>query len=295
LRSLLGGLLIPAIRFSPPTAAQLTRSAAGIITLTGGQRLDVELTRLTTRPDYPPSGVESLVWRTQAAKRADSDPDSSQIGITRVTAADGSVGWLVSLHGTQVDPPLEWDSNPSGMLTNFRALIGDINEMGLATTAALVDAGVQRGEPVVLSGHSQGGIVSAALAADPDFTARFAVAAVLTIGSPVSRLRPARSTQVLSLEHTQDIMPALSGGGNPRTANQTTVLRDLSEASDPAVRAAAGGLGPAHKAAAYADTAKLVDSSTDPSIAAWREAARPILGAGPGATAETTYYTVRRQ
>jgi hypothetical protein len=286
-RSLIGTALSPLPLLGTPSTAEVTRGVTGVATMAYGPGLAVTIERGKTSQDVPPAGVESLVW--QIGGLADYDKSDSQIGVTKVTANDGSVSWLVSLPGTQ-SMSLGSDSNPGDMATNFRAVPGDTNAVGLATVAALIDAGVKTGEPVLLAGHSQGGIVGAALAADPEFTARFSVAAVLTLGSPVSQLTPSGSAQWLSLEHTQDIIPALSAGGNARGPNQTTVVRDVNGVSDPAIRG--DDLLWAHHLPIYADTAKQVDQSTDASVEAWRQAAAPVLD--PGARAQTTVYQVRR-
>jgi hypothetical protein len=286
------------VPFFVPTTAQAARGITALATIIDGETgLAVDVKRLKTTTGLAPSCIESLVWRTQAAKLSDSDPSTGDIGITKVTAADGSISWLVSLSGTQEPASFGTSSNPKDEESNFRALTGDVNAVGLATMAALADAGVKKGEPLVLSGHSQGGIVSAQLAADPAFVAQYSVAAVLTFGSPVSLLKPANSAQWLSLEHEQDLIPLTDGENNARSANHTTVVRDLKTASRSDIRQAGEMVlrEPllAHGAPIYADTAKLVDQSKDPSIEAWRQAAAPVLA--DGAKAETTYYAVTRR
>ncbi|MDR0595032.1 MAG: DUF3089 domain-containing protein [Bifidobacteriaceae bacterium] len=289
-RGLLGSMIVPFPLFTTPSTDQLTRTATAVATLGHGDGLSVTVTRGSAAADRPPAGVEDLVWRVKAL--ADADKSDSQIGVTKVSAADGSASWLVTVPGTQ-SMALGTGSNPADMGTNLRAVPGDTNAIGLAAVAAMADAGVQPGEPVVLAGHSQGGIVAAALAADPEFTAQYALAAVLTIGSPVSRLKPSNSAQWLSLEHTQDIIPALSGGANQRGPTQTTVVRDLREASDPDLREAATDTAAAHHLETYADTARILDQGSDQSVAAWRDAAAPVLD--PTASAETTVYKVKRE
>ncbi|MDR2373990.1 MAG: GPI inositol-deacylase [Bifidobacteriaceae bacterium] len=289
-RGLVASAITPAPLFVTPTTDQLARAVTAAASLFHGDGLAVTVERGATKAVEPPTGIEDLIWRIKGL--ADADTSDSQIGVTKITAADGSISWLVSVPGTQ-SLNIDTGSNAADMGTNLRAVPGDTNAIGLAAVAAMIDAGVKKGEPVVLTGHSQGGIVSAALAADPDFTAQFSVAAVLTLGSPVSQLRPANSAQWLSLEHTQDIIPALAGGSNARGRNQTTVVRDLAGASDPDIRAGATDLGVAHHAETYADMAKQLDASSDPSLAAWRASAEPVLGAA--AAAETTVYKVKRQ
>ncbi|MDR3107990.1 MAG: hypothetical protein LBU05_07360, partial [Bifidobacteriaceae bacterium] len=291
-RSIAGALTPFSIPFAVPTTVQAARGITGWAKLLMGTDLEIEINRLSTTPGRAPRGLEDLIWRTREVRDCGPDKSDSQIGVTKVIAPGGSVSWLVSIPGTQVASSLGWSSNRADMGTNLQAIVGDPNPIGLATIAALTDVGAQKGEPVVLTGHSQGGIVSAALAADPAFTEQFSVAAVLTFGSPVSLLKPANSAQWLSLEHHQDAIPVLDGANNPRTRNHTTVVRDLATASDPGVRQGATDAAKAHDAATYADTARLLKDSDSPSIKAWLSAAAPIFDSA--AKAETTIYTVRR-
>jgi hypothetical protein len=295
MRAVIGTLTFPlsgsGALFRAPDTKRAARGVTALASLLVGSGLDFEMERLSTKHDYPPSGIENLVWRTRVVRNSGPDKSDSQIGITKVTAQDGSFSWLVTIPGTQ-SLALGWGSNGADNGTNIRSVAGDTNVIGLATVAAMIDSGIRPGEPVVLSGHSQGGIVSSALAADPKFTAQFSVVAVLTAGSPVSQLKPANGAQWLSLEHHQDPVPVLDGANNPRTRNHTTVVRDLKTASDPVVRKGAKDAGTAHDGVTYANTAKLLDRSDDKSIEAWREAAGPLWDRS--AQAETTIYTVRR-
>src|SRR5436190_30255 len=71
--------------------------------------------------------------------------------------------------------------------------------------SALAAAGAGAGEPVLLVGHSLGGMVAAELARDPQLT----VAGVVTAGSPVGATP--EGIPVLSLENRGDVVPLLSG------------------------------------------------------------------------------------
>jgi hypothetical protein len=286
-----GPFLNPSDMFRIPDTKRAARGITAFATLFAGDGLRVEVDRLSKKSDRAPQSIEDLIRRIKTVRQSDPDKADSQIAVTKVTAQNGQVSWLVTIPGTQ-GMGFGWDSNAADNGTNLRAVPGDQNAIGLATVAAMIDSGVKPGEPVVLSGHSQGGIVGSALAADPEFTAQFSVAAVLTAGSPVSLLKPANSAQWLSLEHHQDAVPTLDGANNPRTANHTTVVRDLKTASDPAIRKGSKDAGVAHSGDTYANTAKLIDKSSSPSVAAWREAASPIFDRD--AKVETTTYKVRR-
>jgi pimeloyl-ACP methyl ester carboxylesterase len=86
-------------------------------------------------------------------------------------------------------------------------------------------AGVRRDDPVLLVGHSEGGMVAVEAARDALATGQFAVTHVVTAGSPIGRTVGAlpRSVQVLALENSRDLVPHLDGTANPDEPNITTV------------------------------------------------------------------------
>ncbi|MDR0365558.1 MAG: hypothetical protein LBH68_01820 [Bifidobacteriaceae bacterium] len=286
LRALLGPLVNPKLRFSPASTQEVTRGITGMAAAFLGDGLWVTATKGATYTDSAIGGVEAMIDRIMNVSGG--DPDRTDISITKITDCHGNNSWLVAIPGTE-SMTMGNDSNASDNGTNLRAITGDPNAIGIAVTTALRDAGIKSDEPVVLAGYSQGGIVSAALAADNGFTSAFNVTAVLTAGSPVALLKPARNSQWLSLEHVQDVVPVLDGKPNPHTAKHTTVVRDLSPKAstfsldDPLE---------AHHLPEYARTAALVDSSKNASLNSWKAAAAPIFD--PGATVETTVYTVER-
>ena len=79
------------------------------------------------------------------------------------------------------------------------------------------------------------------------------------------------------MEHEQDWVPGAEGKANPDTKDRVTVTMTnpviLEPGEDP-------GIGPAHKLSRYEEGAKLVQLSSDPSLAASTAALGGILGAG---------------
>jgi hypothetical protein len=126
------------------------------------------------------------------------------------------------------------------------------------------------------------------MAASPTFTARHRVTHVVTMGSPVSRAALGPSVEVLSLEHHQDAVPRLDGQPNPDRLHWVTVTRDL--ADDPGARTAAA----AHDSGEYVETAALADASADPSVARWRESARPFFAADRSGAPVIRDYRIER-
>jgi pimeloyl-ACP methyl ester carboxylesterase len=120
---------------------------------------------------------------------------------------------------------------------------------------ALGQAGVGPGEPLLVVGHSLGGMEAAALAAHHH---GYHVTDVVTAGAPTAQLPGiAAGTSVLSLEQRGDIVPQLDGAPNPDSVEQTTVVFDAHPADTVLAQ---------HSYGAYEQGAALVDESTDPSV-----------------------------
>lgn len=232
---------------------------------------DVRVEARPPRPGRAPVTVEDLVAR-------DPTRSASSVRITGVPQPDGSWTWVVDVPGTQTFDPRA-GRNPWDLTSNVLLVAGEQTLTMQGVTRALADAerrtGARGRSRVVLTGHSQGGITAAALAADPGFRRRFDVTHVVTSGAPIGRAAVPESVSVLSLEHREDLVPALDGEDNPDRALWVTVERAVGEDLGPQ-----GGASDAHDVDHYAQTARLVDQSTDPSLIAWRAGAADVLGAG---------------
>lgn len=214
------------------------------------------------------------------------------VGVERIEHPDGGRSWVVAIPGMQTGA-MGWGPNPMDNATNLR-LMGGIADDGTALVARAMDqAGVRPGEPVLLAGHSQGGMVAMALAGSAAFRERFRVAAVLTAGSPVASMAGAPGVPVLHLEHAQDLVPAIDGAPSPAPAHRTTATRDLRASTDPADRMAARDPGAAHGIDTYVRTARAVSASGAASVQAWEAEAGQIWG-GAGAQAVRMQFTGTR-
>ena len=119
-----------------------------------------------------------------------------RVRVVEVARGDGGSAWVVVVPGTQ-----EWSprpgANPFDLTTDVRAVTGGTTLAAAGVAAALEVARARAGprsvsaDPVLLVGHSQGGILAAALASDAHFTRRHRVTHVVTTGSPVG-LFPSR-------------------------------------------------------------------------------------------------------
>jgi len=197
----------------------------------------------------PPRSVTDLVTRLGQLSTA---PDGD-VEVQTLTAADGSRRHVVYLPGTDDMNPLSSDRQLRDMQENVRLVGGKGTAYAAGVLTALEAAGVRPGEPVLLTGHSQGGMVAVALAAQ---RSPYDVTNVVTFGSPTAQAAdlPA-DVQVLSLEHDGDLVPQLAGVGHPSAEHVTVHF-------DSGIEGVAGN----HSFPHYTAGAEAVDASTDPDV-----------------------------
>lgn len=151
-----------------------------------------------------------------------------RVRVVEVARGDGGSAWVVVVPGTQ-----EWSpragGNPFDLTTDVRAVTGSSTVAAAGVAAALGAARSRAGprstvaDPVVLVGHSQGGILAAALASDPGFARRNRVGHLVTSGSPVGLFPVPSTTRVLSVERGDDPVPRLDLSPNPDRSSWVTV------------------------------------------------------------------------
>lgn len=142
------------------------------------------------------------------------DVETSHIQVQRVVDAKTGQGhWVAMLPGTA-----SWGPHHNGVLNgadNLGPLAGDTGEAEKAVSFALEDAMRREGvldkhEPVMLVGHSQGGIVMTDLARHAAGSA-LNVTRVVTYGSPVGRMKVPDKVRTLNIENSRDLVPKLDG------------------------------------------------------------------------------------
>lgn len=206
----------------------------------------------------------------------DGEDYGGHVRVIEVPQPGGSV-WVVEISGTQ-----DWDpragETPFDLTTDVRSMAQEATVLADGVQQALEQAQAESSvraapldrAPVMLVGHSLGGIAAAGLASSPRFTAGHLVTQVVTMGAPVGRMPVPVDTQVLSLEHTRDAVPRLDGQRNPDRSGWVTVTRDAH--GDGVDRASQ-----THDVSGYVDTAALIDASTDPSLVTWRSTSAPFF------------------
>ncbi|MFI2753831.1 hypothetical protein ACGIF2_10390 [Cellulomonas sp. P22] len=199
------------------------------------------------------------------------------VSVLRFDHPDGTRSWAVAIPGTQ-DAGVS-GSNPMDMGSNLRLIAGLPDSTSDLVTQALTQAGARPDEPVLLAGHSQGGMAAVAVAASAVATGSFAVTHVLTAGSPVAGMA-APGVTMKHLEHTTDAIPVTDGWHVPDTPERTTVAVDLRTSADPADRLASRDLVASHAIDGYVRSAERVEelSASDPSLSAWDTSEQRIFG-----------------
>ncbi|HJQ01273.1 MAG TPA: hypothetical protein VJ851_06725 [Jatrophihabitans sp.] len=228
----------------------------------------------------PPRSVTDLV--RGLAVRADQDDGG---GLIDVRILDGPTGRqvIVDITGTSV-----WNLNPlartpqaTDVGTNLRSLAGRDSIMQRGVLQALRMAGVGPNDPIMLIGHSQGGIVAARLAIDLAAGRQYRVTHLLTAGAPIGLARLPDSVSVLSLENVGDPVPQLDGADNPDRPNWLTA----------GLPAGADSMLSRHSIDSYLADAPELDRCRDPALDRWRAGAAGFLEAK---TVRTQVFQVRR-
>lgn len=118
-----------------------------------------------------------------------------------------------------------------------------------AVLDAMHRAGINSTDQLLMVGYSQGGTIAGDIAQGH---LGYKVSGLVTFGAPIAQLDLPHSIPVLAVEHSNDIVPALSGKVNPLTSNWLTVERE--------VPTAFGELNlHAHRMSEYVSTAGQVD------------------------------------
>lgn len=149
------------------------------------------------------------------------NPDAATIAISRFKKADGKTSWLVVIPGTdgKAHSPFGWEQNAEVMShTPLARKQADSTRM---VVEAMKKSGIKPKDPVVLVGHSQGGIVAASIASD--YSKEYNIQHVVTAGSPIANHPIAKRTWVTSIEMEDELVPSLDGKENPRRSNWITI------------------------------------------------------------------------
>lgn len=260
--------------------AQLAR-VVGAGTVPRDARLRVASTAIIVAPVRRDTRTEAPTTLAAAAARIPGG-EGSRIRVEKYTMADGSRQFAVYVTGTQSFAPVSKD--PFDMTSNVQLYSGSTSASYDATLAALRESGARPGDAVHAFGHSQGAMVTAHIALEGEFDTR----TLVSFGPPVEADIGADTLSV-SLRHTDDPVVALEGGGHdyPVGAPGSFVAERVAD-PDPGLHDVRL---PAHGIAAYTETARMLDASTDPRM----DPVRALLDElGAAASVESVEYSAER-
>ncbi len=187
----------------------------------------------------PPTSVAGRIARIP--------PTAQPIRIERYPAPDGSTHTEVFISGTD-----SWavgtGESAFDLESNLALVQGVTSASVIAVSQAMRHAGVRRGDPVTFTGHSQGGAIATQLAESGVYLTR----GLITVGAPTGTLPVRGDYPALVIEHTDDIVPNLSGA---RGATRAVIVETKSGWEG-------GGVSGPHRREGYLETAKRVDASS---------------------------------
>ncbi|MGV8966033.1 MAG: hypothetical protein ACOH2F_07115 [Cellulomonas sp.] len=197
--------------------------------------------------------------------------DAGRIRVIEVPQPDGSSAWIIQLPGTQ-----EWSPGAGPSLADVTSDVLLMAERETQYEQAVLDvmtrAGIGSGEPVMLAGHSLGGITAANVAANDAVQQNYHVTHVVTGGSPIDRVAVPDGVQVLALQDSRDVVPRLDGYRGTDRPNWTTVTFTDNQPTTQYLQP-----GDAHDYLRYIEGGRAVDVSTDPSVQAFSASAEPFF------------------
>ncbi|GAB3098286.1 hypothetical protein [Isoptericola nanjingensis] len=213
------------------------------------------------------------------------------LAVEEVVHGDGTTSWTVLIPGTQ---ELLSSSNPFDAATDLGLMAHEAADVSVAVEQALDAAGASPDEPVVLVGHSLGGIAAAALAASSAFRANHPVGGVVTAGAPTASFALPAGVPVLHVENEESLVENVDGRSReegPATADRVTVGRRLLDSTDPADVAAAGSISLAHAMPTHLRTLAAARRSGNVQVAGVTARLERLLD---GTRARTRFFAARR-
>lgn len=232
----------------------LVSNGSRVAVAVGGQTALVE-TPVTVTPvlEYdsaPPESTEQLISRIPRPGEGGPQIRIERYGLEHPV-------YYVYLGGT-MDAGLSANGEPWDMTSNVEAMAARDAGSQRAAIEAMRQAGIEAEDEVIIVGHSQGGLVAARIAESEQFR----VSSLVTVGAPIHKVEVPATTQVLAIEHREDVIPMLSGIAAAGTlATTLTVRRSVA-----GIAGAPGDPLPAHNLSRYVETAREVDRTSDPRL-----------------------------
>lgn len=230
----------------------------------------------SARPTQPASTVADRAARIPNAVAG----EVPQVRIESYSEPGRPDRFEVYIGGTVDFSPVSKDE-PFDLTSNLELTAGLPSGAYAGVQQAMAIAGIDRDSPVVLTGHSQGGLVASALAASGEYS----VEALVTFGAPAGQVAIPDSVPTLIVENVDDIVPAL--GGTQSNHHALLVQTEAYPGRLPSPEL------PAHRIEAYLATAEAIDERAQSSpVVAFRERLA-ALTAGYSEVREQRYLVTR--
>ena len=160
----------------------------------------------------PPSDLAHIISNTNETY---GEKQSGEVSMTVV--GEPPTGVIVNIPGTELWGPSAGD-NPMDLTGNaYQASAQGWSAGSEAAADAIAQLyaqeGIPPGTPLMLNGHSQGGMIAASLASTPEFASQFNVTNVMTYGSPVDNYDVPAGVEQLNIQHRGDVVPRVDVGG----------------------------------------------------------------------------------
>ncbi len=270
-----------------PTAADAASELAGLYPAERPpqvhRRRDLTVA-LGRTPPHDLAGLMRHLDETNRLSPTDRPADAGTIEVQTLHSADGTVRHVVYLPGTDDLTTTPWsaDTEVRDLPADLHVIAGEHTTYAAGIEHAMRQAGIGPHEPVLLVGHSLGGIEAASLLAHGS---GFDVTHVVTAGSPIAGLHDfPPHTHVLSLENRGDLVPLLDGRDNADSVQQVTVQFDDHETS----------IVDNHDLRHYVRGARATDASSDPSVREQIDSLRAHGFLGSSGTATSQVFQITR-
>ncbi|HEV7948499.1 MAG TPA: hypothetical protein VGP24_01905 [Glaciihabitans sp.] len=232
-------------------------TAAAVVTLVGRRggllrETPVTATLTGTAATVAPS---SLADRVARIPRPGQGSQGEQIRIEKYSQPGEVDRFEVYLAGT-VDFGITAGTQPFDMTSNLSGIAGLPAGSADAVRQAMADAGITQHSPIVFTGYSQGGMVASLLAASEQYN----VQGLVTVGAPAGQVDVPASVPILTIRHTDDLVPAL--GGYDINPHALVVEREAFGGTD----IPPGFALPAHQIDQYDLSAALIDEATSSAL-----------------------------
>lgn len=152
-----------------------------------------------------PDSVDDFLWQAGAV---DTIGGAAQtvVDIAKIVHEDGTVTWIVTLPSTKdwVVPSDQGATNDLDADLLLLALPGLQSQYEKAALDAMAQAGIGRGEPVLVTGWSLGGLLAGHLAETG--AGGYTYGGVVAAGSPIDQLSISADIPVIQVKHMRDLV-----------------------------------------------------------------------------------------